>query len=496
MVSIPQDHRPGTETFDGFEPLSGNYIYCPNQFLDLCIPYCSRGTVRIVAYLLRKTLGWLDAQGQPISQEISVRYRDLIDEAGVSRGAIGPALDEAIKRGFLVCIQQGRSRGRNQAPQTAKYALRWSEAGEYARHLDQFCGFHVGEGHRTPVPNRFFDHVVRRESLSVVKVVGSVIRHTVGYQNQFGGRRSESSLSYSQLQRHTLIVDRSTLGSAIRQAQVNGYIHCIESGQFSPDPTQQRAATYALRWLGTAIQTQDGSKIRPGAVQKSDQGSGSKTRPDTRFKNQTRSGSKTQPETRFKNPTSNKDNQKNTSKQHAAADGKKGIELLVSAGMQASFAKSLSRQYPLERIERQVRWLGDRHPTENPIGMLTKAIREDWEPPRGSQSREKLQRLREQQRQWDAVTSTRDQRTQQIKQKRARNTQRLQQEWVNASLDQRRRWIEAAAQRETSKMLAQLIRRDAADSEEPRLQVLDAIALERDLPGVLFVGEQHCANST
>ena len=40
---------------------------------------------RLVAYVLRKTLGWLDDNGEPINQDISVSYCELIAEAGISR---------------------------------------------------------------------------------------------------------------------------------------------------------------------------------------------------------------------------------------------------------------------------------------------------------------------------------------------------------------------------------------------------------------------------
>ncbi|MCA9082026.1 MAG: hypothetical protein KDA58_15800, partial [Planctomycetaceae bacterium] len=213
---MPQENnqqRHGQDAFAGFEPLTGNYVYCPNQFLDVCLPHCSRGAVRIIAYVLRQTLGWLDEQGQPIRQDIVIRYRDLIEKAGVSRGAIGPALDEALRLRFLQCRRESQQQVRGQAAQSAEYALRWSTDPSYTRELSSFSGFFAGEGHRTPVPNAFFDAVIPYESLSVVKVVGSVIRHTVGYQNQFGGRRSSSPLSYTQLQRHTLIQDRGTLSA-------------------------------------------------------------------------------------------------------------------------------------------------------------------------------------------------------------------------------------------------------------------------------------------
>ena len=98
--------------FRGFKPLQSNYVYCPNQFFDICLPHGSRGVVRLVAYLLRQTLGWLDEEGQPIEQEITVSYRKLIEEAGISRGAIRDAVEESIARSFIDQLREGNRNGR------------------------------------------------------------------------------------------------------------------------------------------------------------------------------------------------------------------------------------------------------------------------------------------------------------------------------------------------------------------------------------------------
>ena len=161
-----------------------------------------RGVVRLVAYLLRRTLGWLDSDGPPIDQQITVSWHELISDAGISRGALRAAIDEAVAAGFIVCDHEGRASCRGQAAASARYELRWDTKSDYAKDFDSFQGFFAGEGHRTPIPNAFFDSIVQSEPLTVVKVVGTVLRHTVGYQNQFGGRRSQAPLSFSYLQKY------------------------------------------------------------------------------------------------------------------------------------------------------------------------------------------------------------------------------------------------------------------------------------------------------
>ena len=71
------------------------------------------------------------------------------------------------------------------------------------------------------------------------------------------------------------------------------------------------------------------------------------------------------------------------------------------------------------------------------------------------------------------------------KTERGEHQQRLLQEWGSATLEERQRWIQAAARRETSTRLADIIRRENVQATKPHLQVLDVIAAERNLPGVL-----------
>jgi len=310
-----ESHRP-VGKFQGFEPLTANYVYCPNQFFDVCLPHGSRGVVRLVAYLLRRTLGWLDKDGQPLEQEIAVSFRELIDEAGISRGAIRQAVDDAVAMSLIECVREGRAKRQGEPAQTAQYRLKWDTTNIYTKSVDEFDGFFAGEGHRSPVPNAFFDVIVPHESLAVVKVVGTVLRHTVGYQNQFGGRRSSAPLSYNRIQQYVALRDRKTLAQAIRHARQAGYIECLEEGQFSHDPTERRTARYGVRWLQHATVADIGSKTLPVM---------------DRFKNPTRNGSESPPADRFKKPTNRKTILKDTNKQQVAAVESEVLKMLREA---------------------------------------------------------------------------------------------------------------------------------------------------------------------
>lgn len=128
----------------------------------------------IVAYMLRKTLGWCDTDGRPQRQRFAISYAEIETDAGVSRDMIKSALAEAESGHFLRCLRKPAAKTSGQPGVTGLYELRWDERPEYLKDPNRFRGFFAGEGNRTYIPNQFFNHVVRHESLAVGKVVGSV----------------------------------------------------------------------------------------------------------------------------------------------------------------------------------------------------------------------------------------------------------------------------------------------------------------------------------
>jgi len=215
---LPEGHFDLTPEFQGFRPPTSNTTYTPNQFFDVCLPHSSRGCVRLVGYMIRKTLGWCDADGNPQEEQVFVTYNQLVKHAGISRDRIRASIDEAIDRHFIRCVRAPRpSTARNSAV-TGLYELRWHESGGYIKDPKAFRGFFEGEGNRTDIPNQFFDEIMPREALSVVKVVGSVVRFSIGFQARRGRRRQQVSLSFSTLQRYSRIGDRTTLGTIVRCA--------------------------------------------------------------------------------------------------------------------------------------------------------------------------------------------------------------------------------------------------------------------------------------
>ncbi len=409
--------------FNGFEHLTANYLYCPNQFFEVCLPHNSRGTVRLVAYMLRKTLGWLDKEGNPIEQNICISYRDLITEAGISRGSIRKALDDAVAGGFITCIQKGKANGNNQTAETACYSLRWATVNEYHKNPEQFDGFFSGEGYRTPIPNSFFDSVVKQEALSVVKVVGTVLRHTVGYQNQFGGRRQVAPLSYSYILEYTNLSDRTTLSQAIQHAIETGYIRCLQKGGIDLQNSKRRPSTYAVRWHEQVNHQPNGSKTRPVIGQ--------------RYKNQTDNGSETRPVGQFKNQTEEMPLKNNTYKQTdssvVAVENLESLELLRQAGFDEHVALELSQKRGLQEIKQQIEWLPHRNPERNSLGMLRKAIEADWSKPDSIINVEKKQQRQQQDQKHATQEGIDDAQVSQAKQEKKRRRERLLPFWDKLS---------------------------------------------------------------
>src|SRR5208282_733161 len=131
--------------FAGFALPTSNTTYTPNQFFDACLPHYSRGVVRLVGYMLRKTLGWCDEHGNPQSEQHRLSYSDF-EHAGISREMIREAIDQAIRGHFVRCIRPPRLQKAGQSAVSGLYELAWDERGGYVKNPVEFRGFFAGEG--------------------------------------------------------------------------------------------------------------------------------------------------------------------------------------------------------------------------------------------------------------------------------------------------------------------------------------------------------------
>lgn len=347
--------------FHGFKAPTSNTTYTPNQFFDVVIPHFSRGVVRIVAYLLRKTLGWCDANGNPQEEQIEVTYSELERKAGVSRDMIRGALDSALEGHLIECVTAGRAKHAHDAGQSARYQLCWSSS-PYTTRLEAFQGFFEEEGNRTDIPNEFFDVLIPNEPLSVIKVVGSIIRHSIGFQAKHGRRRQQVALSYQQIENYARFGSRSDLAKAIRVALEKNYIVRLESGVFSPEATERRRAVYALRWFDNPI----GQKSIP-APERSEKQTSISQISEPADQSEKRTNIKTKPG----NETGNS---------HQAVHT--GLhQKLIAFGFSEKTAEKLIREHSSQNIEDQIEWLPQRAPARSPAGLLRRAIEQKWPAP-------------------------------------------------------------------------------------------------------------------
>ncbi|MEM6313048.1 MAG: hypothetical protein AAF743_03130, partial [Planctomycetota bacterium] len=360
-----------TKVFEGFEPPGSNFVLTPNQFLDLCVPHCSRGCVRLVGYMIRQILGWSDRNGQPLREQVRVTYTQLVRHAHVSRGALREALDEAVDRQFLTCLVEGRPHRAGRPAVTAEYTLRWDELGGYADTLDDFAGFFTGDGRRTCIPNQFFDHVLPTQPHGVTKIVAAVLRHTVGYTNRYTRLPQETApLSYRRLMRYAAM-DRRTIRRALPQALEQNFIRRVSTGRFRPDAQRQEASVYTVNWRDPA----NGPKMLPDAeratyppsVQNRPLPDGPITPPAT---------VQPRPPRRSKNTPTKKTSPKTNQRQQQAA-----VLLLVEEGLDEATAARLVGEVGVAEVGRQLEWIDQRRPTRNRVGMLRKAIEQRWAAP-------------------------------------------------------------------------------------------------------------------
>jgi hypothetical protein len=362
VVFLPSKaQEPVNSAFQGFRAPTSNTTYTPNQFFDVVIPNFSRGVVRIAAYLLRKTLGWCDANGNPQEEQIEVTYSELERKAGVSRDMIRGALDRALEGHIIECVTAGRAKHAHDAGQTACYQLCWSSV-PYTTRLDAFQGFFEGEGNRTDIPNEFFDIVIPNEPLSVIKVVGSIIRHSIGFQAKHGRRRQQVALSYQQIENYARFGSRSDLAKALRIALEKNYIVRLESGVFSPDAAERRSAVYAIRWFDNPI----GQKNEPVLE---------------RSENQTSIGQISAPANQSENRTNIKTKPGNETGNSLPAVDSDLHQKLIAFGFNEKTALKLICEHSRQDIEDQFVWLSQRAPARSPAGLLRRAIEQKWPAP-------------------------------------------------------------------------------------------------------------------
>jgi len=380
------------KSFTGFHPPTSNTTYTPNQFFDVCLPHCSRGTLRLIGFMLRKTLGWCDANGNPQHEQVLISYNELIKNSRIGRTMIRQSIDEAEGGNFIKCLRKGQIATAGNAGVSALYELKWDDGGEYTADPKKFKGFFSGQGNRTYIPNEFFDITLKTEPLRIIKVVGAILRHTIGFQNRFGHRRQNIQVSISTLKKQTLLTVKH-LHTGLKEAIQKNYIKCLEEGIFDKNAgVNSQAATYTIRWLDSGtfeasspkriteqFEKDNGSsslkKITAEAIKQSekDNGTSSKRNTDQQFEKD----NGTIREIKHKNKT--------LKQQLKSAVVVNIFERLKTVGFNDTSALEIIGYHPENQIfnivNAQIEWLPQRNVKQNKLGLLKKAIKENWSQP-------------------------------------------------------------------------------------------------------------------
>ena len=330
----------------------------------------------MVAYMIRKTLGWCDEHGNPKQETIEVRYSELEKRAGLSHSMIRQALEEAVAGGFIRCVRAGKAKRRSDSGNSSAYELSWDEHGQYLKDPARFCGFFAGEGNRTYIPNEYFDKLIPHEPLALIQVVGTIIRFSIGFSNKFGHRRQRVALSYTDIQRYSKISSPRIVAVAIKDAIANNYVERVEQGYFDPNGGMlSRSAHYALKWADLSHEATITPKSE-AAKNHSEKFSGNTPKSEAADHSEKYSGI----QIKQRNKTIK---QKEGLSPEAAAS----FEKLQQAGFDDAAAETMARRYPFHRVIRQIDWIDRRRVRKNRLGMLRRAIEQDWASPESRRPR-------------------------------------------------------------------------------------------------------------
>lgn len=394
--------------FAGFPRFRANVTFVPTQFFTQVIPSCARGTVRVVGYTLRKILGWVDRNGNPVRDRLQLSYRELIREAGVSRDSIAAALDEALERKYLICVQEPAADRDGHKGQSGIYGIRWDEDGPYTDDPDAFNGFYYPEAAvveevldgksvkrpksaRKNIPNDFFDILLPNEPLSVIRVVGALMFYSIQW-GKSGERRVDVTKSITELSRLTRL-SRHHVHEAVSRARRMGYIVQVSAGRFDPAAgSESESASYAIRWQEDPPLVSDAAPVGKGErdePHQSEKVHGMAVRKGVRKESEKVNGNESE---KVHDKRINKGILKPTTAAAAAASGPfvdqsatpapQAVSDLKSAGFDGVAARTIAAANPEEVIRRQLAWFPHRGAQRNPLGLLRRAIEQDWAPPK------------------------------------------------------------------------------------------------------------------
>lgn len=315
--------------FRGFFSGNGNLTNIPNDFFDYTVREEPLSVVRLVGAIARNTIGFQTHYGFR-RQEVQVSLARLHRLTGISsRHLLSESIEESVKRGHIVRVAEGKFElGSKQDGVATVYALRWRDGiplsrREVIKDDEQKKFAQPRSGRKSPAVGHGTQDIGRRPS-SIRKVVPGL-----GLDNV-----------------------RSTPDIASISGPKTGGGQATSVRKVAPRNSGHRLENWS----------QNGLKSEPGSVGKvvSD-----------RLENWSHIEITEQITT-------------NNSSKGAAADRDGSFELLIRAGFDGHAAREMCSRFSEHSIRRQLELLPKRKATKNRLGLLRRAIEEDWPPPRTS----------------------------------------------------------------------------------------------------------------
>ena len=219
--------------------------------------------------MLRKTLGWVNEDGDPIQEKHEFSHRELEDAAGVSHSRLPEAIDDALKGNFVRRVQKARVQSQGIRAQSAAFELRWDEH-RYTDDPGVFTGFYLQPSYvdssgqnrigRKNIPNIFFDYLIREENRALIRVVGTLLWYSIDW-GKGGERRTTVRKSLRDLVELTQLAKGSVV-RALDEAIEKGYIERVEPGVFDLAGNQHGSVTvYGIKWTSDYTYTLEGLPV-------------------------------------------------------------------------------------------------------------------------------------------------------------------------------------------------------------------------------------------
>lgn len=114
---------------DGYYP----FTMVPNQFFSEILPFEKPCVIKVICFILRRTVGWVDQNGQRKQQQ-QIAYSEFAREMDMSMQAVADGLKIALAKGYIVRTRPGGLHsGPTGTAEGAWYSLHWATSPEAER---------------------------------------------------------------------------------------------------------------------------------------------------------------------------------------------------------------------------------------------------------------------------------------------------------------------------------------------------------------------------